>query len=130
MAKLYIVTTDEFRFDDSGVGFHVLTTKGKLREVVYGEEEFGKVTNFFYDIAGGKAKDDPVFQLKGAKVDDVVWIGYWSVDEWTDVGSSWITAPCWTEADAHKALETFRACLPEEVRGKGAERYVFKAIIR
>jgi hypothetical protein len=127
MVKLYIVTTDEFRFDDSGVGLHVLTTKGKLREVVYGEEEFGKVTNFFYDIAGGKAKDDPIFQLKGAKVGDVVWIGYWSLDEWTD---SWITAPCWTEADARKALETLREFLPEEVREKGAELYVFKATIK
>ena len=73
-------------------------------------------------------KDNPTFELAGAKVGDVVWVGHFS----TDLGEGgWVTAPFRTREEAAAAARVLAksANMPTEVRKSSGEPRAIKATI-
>ena len=111
MVRLYIVAANDF-----GESLRVVTSKAKV--VALGSES----EVVFFDVSAGKVgpDGDATFELAGAKVGDVVYVGHFS----TDLGDSvWITAPYRTDAEAAAAAKRLAVSvhLPEEVRRGGGE---------
>lgn len=121
MVRLYIASASE---DGLTAALHVVTSKKKLTAL-------GEKSRFvFIDVAAGKcaADGDPAFELAGAKVGDVVWIGHFS----TDLGEgAWITSPCRTADDASKAVARLAKSqhMPEDVRKGSGELRTLKVTI-